>query len=74
MKYMTIIKGESVNDAREISKEEARLRLDDNWSKEALDDIFNNNKAFRLYTGWRDIWTVSDDGLVPQPGFYGVCD
>ena len=58
----------------EISAEEARHALDGNWKSEYLDDIFNNNKCFRLYTPFAEIYTKTDEGLVPIPGFYGVID
>lgn len=56
----------------EISKEEARHLLDGWWKEDALNDIFKNDRAFRLFTAYVDVWTMSDDGLVPMPGFYGT--
>ena len=70
MKYLTKMKG--VKDVQEITKEEARKHLSGFWRKDALDDIFKNDKAFRLYTPYRDIWTMTDDGKVPVAGFYGI--
>lgn len=70
MKYFKQYKDEAKG--FEITKEEARNALEGHWDKEMLDDIFCNNKGFRLYTPFSEIWTVSDDGLVPMAGFYGI--
>lgn len=60
-------------EALEITKEEARRILDGWWTKDSLQDIFDNDKTFRLYTPCVQVWT-NDNGLVPTPGFYGVCE
>ena len=59
---------------QEVTKEKAREILDGYYKKEALDDIFDNDRAFRLETSYSIIWTKSDDGLVPMAGFFGVCE
>ena len=56
----------------EIDKETARRWLDGNWKEEYLDDIFDNDRMFRLYTAFSTIWTQTDNGLVPMAGFIGV--
>lgn len=56
----------------ELTWEEARLLLEGHWVAESLDDIFENNRQFRLYTPYADVWTVNDNGMMPMPGFYGV--
>lgn len=58
----------------EITKERARFVLEGNWKEEMLEDIFENNKSFRLFTPFSKIWTMDEKGLVPMPGFYGVCE
>lgn len=58
----------------EITKSEARKTLDGYWKAEALNDIFDNEKMFRLYTPFSVVETRSEDGLVPQAGFFGICD
>lgn len=59
----------------EITKSEARKTLDGYWKAEALNDIFDNEKMFRLYTPFSVVETQSDDGLVVvQAGFLGICD
>ena len=70
MKYFTAIHGET--HTSEISKEEAQHYLEGAYIKEAVDDIMNNDKSFRLRTPYRDIWTVTDEGLIPMAGFYGI--
>lgn len=72
MKYMKQFKDGS--GAFEVTKEKARWSLEGNWKKDFLDDVFANGKSFRLFTSFAEIWTVSDDGLVPEAGFYGVCE
>lgn len=58
---------------QEVTKEEARETLEGSYSKEVLDDIFNNGKAFRLATSDSEIWT-KENGMVPMAGFYGICE
>ena len=50
----------------------ARFLLEGCYIKEAVDDVMDNNKGFRLQTMTRVIWTQTDDGLVPIAGFYGI--
>ena len=70
MKYFKQYKDGS--EAREITKEEARQTLDGHWKPEVLDDIFDNEKGFRLWTPFSIVWTKTENGLVPIGGFYGV--
>ena len=57
---------------KEITKEEARKSLFGYWKEESLEDIFSNNRAFRLFTPYADYWTQTEDGAVPMAGFYGT--
>lgn len=70
MKYLSRVKGEK--EIEELSRERARLLLERIYEKDAVDDIFDNDRGFCLQTMTREIWTQTDDGLVPQPGFYGI--
>ena len=56
----------------EISKDEARQSLEGYWKPEALDEIFDKEKGFRLFTPFAIIWTKTEDGLVPTADYYGV--
>lgn len=66
MKYFTRINRE--RQVEEISKETARSFLERAYEKEIVDDIFNNNRMFRLDTFTRVIWT---DGLSEPYNFNG---
>lgn len=73
MKYLsTINEGNKIAKVEELSKENTRFLLECYYVKEVVDDIFENNKSFRLDVGLRTIWTKTDDGLVPIAGFYGI--
>lgn len=72
MKYFARIHGE--DEIKEISKDRAKFLLEGAYYKYFVKDILKNGKSFRLQTPWREIWTESDDGKVPMPGFYGVCE
>ena len=71
MRYLSTIKGEQ--DVEELSKEKARNLLAECYKEEAVDEIIDNEKAFRLETMTRVIWTEKD-GLAPMAGLYGVCE
>ena len=58
--------------AVEITKAEARKTLDGHWDAKQLDEIFDNGIGFRLFTPFAEVWTKTDDGLVPMAGFYGT--
>lgn len=68
MKYYKMYK--ETGECFEITKEEAKSTLEGWWDQKALDEIFDNDKSFRLYTPVSDVWT-SQDGMVPMPGLYG---
>lgn len=70
IKYKSIVHGE--NDVEELTKERTRFLLKGCYKEEAVDDLIDNEKGFYLRTMTRDIWTETEDGLVPLPGFYGV--
>lgn len=55
----------------EISKEEARSTLQGWWTEESLDEIFNNDKVFSLYTPTSYVCNKTDGGQVLMAGFYG---
>jgi len=70
MKYWALFKDPKA-EKKEITKEQARDCLTDYWKPEYLADLFDNNKEFRLWTSFYDVWTENDNGMVPAPGFYG---
>lgn len=70
MTYFKQYKDES--EKREITKEEAKRILSGWWNEDALDDIFDNDIEFRLWTPYTDVWTMTEDGKVPIAGFYGT--
>lgn len=72
MKYIKYYKG--TTQPFEITKEEAKSTLAGHWKPEFLDDIFDNEKVFRLDTPYSTVETRTDYGATPIPGFYGVCD
>lgn len=57
----------------EITKEEARKTLEGYWIEDAMKDIFENDRQFRLFTPFSTVWTKDENGKVPMAGFYGVC-
>lgn len=72
MTYFKLYKGTQFA-PQEVTKEEARKNLEGYYNKEALDDIFDKGKEFRLATAYSEIWT-NKDGMVPMAGFYGICE
>lgn len=56
----------------EVTKEEAAETLAGYWNAESLKDIFDNDRCFRLWTPFSEVWTQTDNNMVPMPGFYGV--
>lgn len=58
----------------EIPKSKARELLSGYWKEECLEDIFNNEKVFRLSTPYRTIWSKTDDGKVLMAGFEGISE
>lgn len=71
MKYYKQYK-EADAEAVEVTKAEAKRTLEGWWAQEALDEIFEQERGFRLYTPYADVWTKTDEGLVPMAGFYGT--
>ena len=71
MKYFKQLK-ESGAQVVEVSKEEARRTLEGWWKDEALDEIFENNVQFRLWTAFCEVWTEDENGFGPIAGFYGT--
>lgn len=70
MKYFTMRHGEK--EPMQITKDKAEWFLGGCYKKEAVRDIFENDREFRLRTPYRVIWTETEDGLVPVPGFEGI--
>lgn len=56
-----------------ITKEEARKTLEGYWIEDAVKDIFENDRQFRLFTPFFTVWTKDENGKVPMAGFYGIC-
>lgn len=56
----------------EITKEEARKTLEGHWIEDAVKDIFENDRQFRLFTPFSTVWTMDENGKVPMAGFYGI--
>ena len=56
----------------EITKEEARKTLEGYWIEDAVNDIFENDRQFRLFTPFSTVWTMDENGKVPMAGFYGI--
>ena len=73
MKYYKQYK-EANAEVCEITKSDARRTLEGWWREDFLDDIFKNEKQFRLYTGYAHVWTQAENGLTPVAGFIGVCE
>ena len=71
MKYFARKFGE--DQVEEISKEKAKWLLEGFYKKKAVKQIFDRDMGFRIQTPWREIWTKTDDGMVPMAGFIGVC-
>lgn len=57
----------------EITKEEARKTLEGYWIEDAVNDIFENDRQFRLFTPFSIVWTKDENGKIPMVGFYGIC-
>ena len=73
MKYYKMYKGTQFA-PQEVTKENARKTLEGYYKKEALDDIFNNDREFRLATSYSVVWTKNEKGQVPMAGFYGIIE
>lgn len=56
----------------EITKEEARKTLTGYWIEDAVNDMFENDRQFRLFTPFSIVWTMVENGNVPMAGFYGI--
>ena len=72
MKYYKQYLGE--NAVTEISRDEAKRMLEGWWKPEFLQEVFDKEKAFRLWTAFSVVWTKDENGLVPMAGFMGVCE
>ena len=71
MKYMKCYHG--TTKYFDITKDEARSSLEGTYKPEFLDDIFENEKSFRLETPYSTIETRRD-GATLKSGFLGVQD
>lgn len=56
----------------EITKEEARKTLEGYWIEDAINDMFENDRQFRLFTPFSIVWTMDENGNIPMAGFYGI--
>ena len=56
----------------EITKEEARKTLESYWIEDAVNDMFENDRQFRLFTPFSTVWTKDENGNIPMAGFYGI--
>lgn len=72
MKYFT--KAHTEHEPTQITKEQARHYLERSYVKEAVDEVIDNEKQFQLWTPYRVVWTMDENGLTPIAGFYGVCE
>lgn len=70
IKYYKLYKGTQFA-PREVSVKEAMQSLEGYYKDDALKDIFDNEKEFRLSTPYSEVWT-NNDGKVPMAGFYGI--
>ena len=68
MRYFAKIKTSDV--IRQIPKEEARRILTGYWTEGCLRDIFDNDRPFRLWTSFSEVWTKDADGKVMKD--YGI--
>lgn len=57
----------------EITKEEARKTLEGYWIEDAVKNIFENDRQFRLFTPFSTVWTMDENGNISMAGFYGIC-
>lgn len=73
MRYYKMYK-EDEAELFEVTKEEAKRTLEGYWNKEELNRIFNNEISFRLWSPFAEVWTETDNGLVPAPGFWGIAE
>lgn len=71
MKYFKQYK-EAGAEPVEVTKDEAKHTLEGWWKQEALDEIFEKDEGFRLWTAFAEVWTQTDDGRVPMAGFIGT--
>lgn len=56
----------------EITKEEARKTLEGYWIEDAVNDMFENDRQFRLFTPFSTVWTKDENEKIPMAGFYGI--
>lgn len=56
MKYVKYYKG--TNAPFDVTKEEAKSTLEGYWNPEFLNDIFDNEKSFRLETPYSIVFTI----------------
>lgn len=60
------------DEVKELTADEARRLLEGFYKQKFVRDLFKNGTAFRLFTRYREIWTVDEQGRVPVAGFYGT--
>lgn len=64
MTYYTKIKGSDA--VRQVKKEEARRLLTGYWTEGCLRDIFGNDRMFRLWTTFSEVWSKDAEGNVME--------
>ena len=57
-----------------VPSEQVRKALAHQYGEEIANDLIANERSFRLKVKHCEYFTETDDGMVPQPGFFGVCE
>lgn len=70
MRYFSVIL--ETGEEQELTAERARFCLKGQYKDDFVDEIIDKKQGFRLRTAYREIWTKTDDGLVPIAGWYGT--
>lgn len=70
MRYLSVIL--ETGKQEELTAERARFCLKGMYNEAFVDELIDKGQGFRLRTAYRDIWTETDDGLVPIAGWYGT--
>lgn len=71
LKYFTLAHTEK--EPMQITRNEVVYLLEDTYTAKAVEHLLDTGYAFRIWTPYREIWTQDEDGMIPTPGFYGVC-
>ena len=71
MKYFTLRHNEK--EPMQITRNEVVYLLEHYYTEKAVEHLLDTELAFRIWTPYRVIWTKDENGMIPEPGFYGVC-